>query len=99
VHQGVWRPDDRAESRYRYLPVDVPPGAGTLRVSLSYDASGGGVLDLGCFGPDGGFRGYSGGARTSFAIGPATATPGYLPGPLDSGQWQVFIGLYRVPDE
>jgi hypothetical protein len=98
-HEGIWRPEDRAASRYHYLPVDVPPGASALRVSLDYDTSGGGRLDLGCFGPDGEFRGYSGGARDAFVIGPSAATPGYLSGPLDAGTWHVFLGLHRVPDE
>jgi hypothetical protein len=96
VHRGTWRPDDRAESMYRYLPVDVPTGARRLTVTLEYDGSAG-VLDLGCFGPDGAFRGWSGGARSTFTIAADRATPGYLPGPLDPGTWQVILGLHRVP--
>jgi hypothetical protein len=30
-------------------------------------------------------------------IGPDAATPGYLPGELGPGTWQVMIGLYQVP--
>jgi hypothetical protein len=56
------------------------------------------VLDLGCFGPSG-FRGWSGGARSSFVISAAGATHGYLPGELAAGLWEVAIGLYRVPAE
>lgn len=96
VHRGVWRPDDRVEAPYRYLPVDVPAGSRALRVELDYDRSAG-VLDLGCFDPSGGFRGYSGGARESFVVGESMATPGYLPGPLPAGTWQVLLGLHRVP--
>lgn len=94
VHSGRWTRSDRAESIYRYLPVDVPPGADGLEVTLSYDRDGG-VLDLGCVGPDG-FRGWSGGARDRFAITAAEATPGYLPGPLEPGTWHVALGLHRV---
>jgi hypothetical protein len=99
IHRGVWRPDDGAESPYRYLPVDVPPDTGELRVTLAYDSTGGGLLDLGCFGPAGEFRGYSGGARDSFAIAETATTPGYLPGPLDAGTWHVMLGLHRVPHD
>ena len=53
-------------------------------------------MDLGCIGA-GGFRGWSGGARRSFVITPAAATPGYLPGELEPGTWLVVIGLHRVP--
>jgi hypothetical protein len=94
VHRGHFSRDDRAAEPYRYLPVDVPPGAAGLTVTLRYDGSAG-VLDLGCFGPAG-FRGWSGSARGGFAIGATTATPGYLPGPLEPGVWQVLLGLHRV---
>jgi hypothetical protein len=96
VHSGVWRPADRAEDRYRYLPVDVPAGAGALTVTLEYQ---GGVLDLGCLDGAGRFRGWSGGARSTFTIAADHATPGYLPGLLDPGSWQVMVGLHRVPPD
>jgi hypothetical protein len=93
-HAGTWTIEDRCESTWHYLPVEVPAGASALRVQLDYDAAGA-VLDLGCFGPAG-FRGWSGGARRSFAIAAGAATPGYLPGELEPGTWQVVIGLHRV---
>jgi hypothetical protein len=55
-------------------------------------------MDLGCLGAAG-FRGWSGGARRSFVITGDAATPGYLPGEPEDGQWQVIIGLHRVPPE
>jgi hypothetical protein len=97
IHRGRWSRGDRAADPYRYLPVDVPPGTGGLTVTLAYDRSAG-VLDLGCFGPAG-FRGWSGAARDGFAIGATAATPGYLPGPLEPGSWQLVLGLHRIgPD-
>ena len=94
-HGGRWTQDDRCASPWHYLPVEVPAGAAGLRVELDYDRSSA-VLDLGCFGPAG-FRGWSGGARSSFVITPREATPGYLPGELEPGLWQVVLGLYRLP--
>ena len=85
-------------SPLHYLPVEVKPGTAALRVTLSYSRDGGAVLDLGCFGPTG-FRGWSGGARSSFVISAAGATPGCLAGEVEAGLWQVAIGLYRVPAE
>lgn len=82
---------------YQYVPFDVPSGAAGVAVTLSFDRSRG-VLDLGVFSPEG-FRGYSGGARDRFVINAAEATPGYLPGPLPTGAWQVLLGLHRIPDE
>src|SRR5438067_10824017 len=95
-HAGRWTLEDRFASPWHYLPVEVPAGTAGLRVELEYDRADGAVLDLGCLGP-GGFRGWSGGARREFVITPDAATPGYLPGELEPGTWQVMIGLYRVP--
>ncbi len=67
-------------------------------MELEYERAGGTVLDLGCLGPRG-FRGWSGGARSWFAITAEAATPGYLPGELEAGMWQVMIGVYRVPPD
>lgn len=95
VHSGRFTRDDRAASIQHYLPVDVPADVDGLEVTLSYDRDAG-VLDLGCFDPTG-FRGTSGGARDRFVIGTTAATPGYLPGPLPGGTWQVMLGLHRIP--
>src|SRR5215831_8855984 len=96
-HAGLWTIEDRCESAWHYLPVEVPQGSFALAVDLSYDSSEG-VLDLGCLGPSG-FRGWSGGARRSFVITTESATPGYLPGELEAGLWQVMIGVHTVPPE
>src|SRR5208282_4000337 len=40
-----------------------------------------------------------GGARSWFAITGEAATPGYLPGELEAGLWQVMIGVHRVPPD
>src|SRR5699024_9582404 len=51
-----------------------------------------------CEGPAG-WRGWSGGARDHFVIAAGTATPGYLPGPLEPGLWHVQLGLHQLPLE
>lgn len=90
--------------RWAYLPFDVPPGVQRIRVSTSHENFAVGplarnVLDLGIFGPAGydlgnaaGFRGWSGGARDSFEISSAYATPGYLAGAIEPGVWAVALG-------
>src|SRR6201985_3076675 len=97
-HTGRWTLEERFSPPCHYLPVEVPPGTGALRVELDYDRVDGAVLDLGCFGP-GGFRGWSGGARESFVIARDAATPGYLPGGLEGGTWQGVIRVHRVPPD
>lgn len=95
VHTGVWTRDDRAADPWPGLPFEVPPGSPGVTVELAV-ADPAAVLDLGCAGPAG-WRGWSGGARTRFTITPGAATPGYLPGELEPGTWQVVLGLHRVP--
>ncbi|WP_243726545.1 CehA/McbA family metallohydrolase [Actinocrispum wychmicini] len=85
-----------------YVPIDVPPGAREIEVAYTYDRPAvppgvrGNSLDIGIFGPDDEFRGWSGGARDRFAINASEATPGYLPGPVWPGRWQVVLGPYTV---
>src|ERR1035441_2794223 len=97
-HAGRWTLEDRFASPWHYLPVEGPPGTAGLRVELEYERAAGTVLDLGCLGPHG-FRGWSGGARESFVIPRDGATPGYLPGEIEAGTWQVMIGVHRVPPD
>jgi hypothetical protein len=96
-HAGRWTLEDRFAGPWHYLPVEVPAGCRELRIELDYDRAGA-TLDLGCLGAAG-FRGWSGGARSSFVISADYATPGYLPGDLEPGTWQVIIGIYQVPLE
>ncbi|WP_328808238.1 CehA/McbA family metallohydrolase [Nonomuraea antri] len=81
----------------REVPFEVPPGTRAVTVRLSFDRSAG-VIDLGCASP-GGFRGWSGGARDEFTITTGWATPGYLPGELEPGVWQVWLRLHRIPPQ
>ncbi|RNF93125.1 phosphoesterase [Streptomyces botrytidirepellens] len=91
-----------------YLPVEVPPGVREIAVSYTYDkptvpaGTQGNACDIGIFDERGtelggrGFRGWSGGARTEFAISAEEATPGYLAGPVRAGTWHVVLGPYTV---
>ncbi|MFJ8472279.1 CehA/McbA family metallohydrolase [Kitasatospora sp. NPDC094011] len=91
-----------------YLPVEVPDGVREIAVSYGYDkpqvpaGTPGNSCDIGIFDERGtdlggdGFRGWSGGFRTEFAVARDTATPGYLPGPINPGTWHVVLGPYQV---
>lgn len=99
---------DPGAADWVYLPVDVPRGVREVRVAYTYDKPSvpAGTLtnscDIGIFDERGvelggdGFRGWSGGFRTEFAIAADTATPGYLPGPVNPGRWHVILGPYQV---
>ncbi|MET8011147.1 CehA/McbA family metallohydrolase [Streptomyces sp. NPDC005271] len=91
-----------------YLPVEVPRGVREIAVSYTYDkpavpaGTQGNACDIGIFDERGtdlggrGFRGWSGGARTEFAISAEKATPAYLAGPVRAGTWHVVLGPYTV---
>lgn len=90
-------PDLRAESPYLAVPFAVDGDAASVEVRLTFDRAAA-VIDLGCEGAAG-WRGWSGGSRDTFVIGPESATPGYLPGILEPGTWSVILGLHRIPTD
>jgi PHP domain len=58
------------------------------------------IFDSGGIDPiTGGFRGYSGSARQSFFIARHDATPGYLPGDLQPGDWNLMLGVASLLPE
>ncbi|NKQ56615.1 CehA/McbA family metallohydrolase [Amycolatopsis sp. K13G38] len=91
-----------------YLPVQVPSGVSQISVVYSYDkpsvpsGTPGNSCDIGVFDARGtglggtGFRGWSGGFRDRFSISRGEATPGYLPGDVMPGTWNVALGPYQV---
>ena len=102
IHINPPGPND---SRYFYLPFDVPRNAVRIHVSYQYDrARDTNTLDIGLFdarstGSDTdprGFRGWSGGRRSEFFVSRDEATPGYLRGEMPTGKWRIILGLYRV---
>ena len=87
--------DDQIADRYHRVPFTVEAGTASVEVVLDHDRSAG-VIDLGCEGAAG-WRGWSGGARSRFVITADAATPGYLPGELEAGEWHVVLGLHQLP--
>ncbi|WP_415950066.1 CehA/McbA family metallohydrolase [Streptomyces sp. KLOTTS4A1] len=93
---------------YVYLPVEVPEGVCEIRVSYTYEkppvppGTQGNALDIGIFDERGtrlggpGFRGWSGGARGDFFLRSDEATPGYIPGRIRPGTWNIALGPYTV---
>ena len=81
---------------WRLVPFDVPPGTTRITVDFDYttrDAHT--TIDLGLRGPDG-FRGWSGGNKRSFTVAATDATPSYLPGPIQPGQWNLMLGIPNI---
>jgi hypothetical protein len=95
-------------SRYFYLAFEVPARTKSLTLSYRYDKKGGAnVLDLGVFDARfdeteqtlRGFRGWSGGRRSTIFISENAATNGYVAGRIPPGKWRVALGLYKVAPE
>jgi hypothetical protein len=98
---------------YLYLPFEVPAQTRCIHVRYAYSAAigsdpqlrNGNTVDIGIFDPrdtdfhGSGFRGWSGSARQDFYIATDSATPGYLPGPIQPGTWSICLGLYKVGSE
>lgn len=77
-------------------PFEVPPG--THRLEIEVTGTGRDqrtVLDVGLRGPSG-FRGWSGGRAEVVQVSPLTATPGYVPGPIEPGRWAVVLGVPNI---
>ncbi|MDN3354208.1 CehA/McbA family metallohydrolase [Actinomadura sp. DC4] len=99
---------DTGAADFVYVPVEVPKGVQKIAVEYTYDkpavpaGTPGNSCDIGVFDQRGtklggrGFRGWSGGFRTAFEISNTEATPGYLPGPVQSGTWNIVLGPYQI---
>ena len=103
VIQAHFTPKDQQVERYVNVPFDVPAGTTRVDVELKYDrANGENVVDLGLLEPGSNalgtkaFRGWTGGERSAIFVSAVDATPGYWPGPIQAGKWNVGLGLYKV---
>lgn len=97
------KPKENA-SRYFYVPFEVPENTKSITVSYEYSkATGANVIDLGVFDSTEdekkGFRGWSGGRRSTIFISENQATNGYIAGKIPAGTWRVILGLYKVKPE
>jgi 3-phytase len=75
---------------------DVPEG--TRRIEVGYTFTGGDrrtAIDLGLRGPAG-LRGWGGSAAFPVSVSALSATPGYLPGPIEPGRWAVILGIPNI---
>jgi hypothetical protein len=81
---------------YIQVPFHIPPKVFRLTVTFQYTGKDQGTrLDLGIFDPNG-FRGASGGNKSTFTISETDATPSYLPGPILAGRWYLLIAVPNI---
>jgi hypothetical protein len=85
-----------AFEKYTEVPFDLP--AGVVRLTIRFRYAGKeqrSVIDLGLRDPQR-FRGWSGGTRSRMTLSTEEATPGYLPGPLPAGRWNLILGAPNI---
>ena len=98
-------PKQQQTERYVYVPFDVPSGTTRIDIELKYQKTDLNVVDLALMEPGSAsfgtkaFRGWSGGERSAIFVSTGDATPGYWPGPIPVGKWNVVLGLYKVGPE
>lgn len=81
---------------YKRVPFTVPDNVDRLVVAYDYEGRDQRtVIDLGVEDPHG-LRGASGGNKSSFTIAPSNATPSYLPGRIDPGQWMLSLAVPNI---
>lgn len=107
--------DHNREGEYFALPFQVPPGTESLTLAYHYKQYDGlieevpdgtfisdnkiNIIDLGLIAPDGALVGASGSDKTEIYLSEITASPGYNPCPLISGEWSILVGAYKVAPE
>lgn len=81
---------------YKRIPFELPEGTERLVVAFDYDhREVKTVIDLGIEDMHG-FRGASGGAKSSFTISRSDATPSYVSGRLEPGEWALNLGIPNI---
>ncbi|MCA0043317.1 CehA/McbA family metallohydrolase [Celeribacter litoreus] len=80
----------------------VPEGVGTLRIRFTHDPAHPGSgdiphqLSISVYGPNGARGTRHNNADQSPVISTHHASPGYLPGPIEAGDWRVEIDVHRI---
>lgn len=81
---------------YKHIPFRMPEGVDRLVLAFDHDGrEQKSVIDLGVADPHG-FRGASGGNKPSFTLSQTDATPSYLPGRIDAGEWALSLAVPNI---
>ncbi|MBC2582304.1 CehA/McbA family metallohydrolase [Clostridium sp. DJ247] len=100
------------EKTYFEIPFKVPENVSKLEVSYSYkrrsisESETGdifnkeiNVVDIAIMDESKSFRGWSGSERLYFYITENEATPGYVRGIINEGEWAIILGAYKIQEE
>jgi hypothetical protein len=107
--------DRSQEGTYFTRPFEVPEGIESIALQYRYERrpekeqvldaglftarAEANIIDLGLIDPQGVQVGASGSDKTEIAVSETQATPGYRPGRMIPGEWQILVGAYKVAPE
>lgn len=100
------------EKTYFEITFQVPENISKIEVSYSYkrraitESETGdiktkeiNIVDIAIRDENKAFRGWSGSDRESFYITENQATPGYVRGVINKGEWAIVLGAYKIQEE
>lgn len=100
------------EKAYFEIPFSIPKDVSRLEVSYAYkrrditeNEAGDvfnkeiNVIDIAVRDENKSFRGWSGSERLYFYITENEATPGYVRGVINEGEWALILGAYKIQEE
>lgn len=90
-------PADPIGTPFVLEPFEVPEGVAEIEFRRD-DRSETNATDWGLYGPDRVLRGWSGSNGGTGVLNALAATPGYVPGPITPGTWNVIVGFPHAPD-
>jgi len=96
--EGAIEYRDKLKNDYLYVEFEVPEGIKYIEISYSFSREKGCIIDIGIIDSKGRFRGWSGSSKKNFFISREKATPGYIEGEIDPGNWIVILGLAKIPE-
>ena len=82
--------------KYREVPFRVPKGTTQVTVEFSYTGKEQHTTVNLSLLDEKGFRGWSGGNKSSFTVSETNATPSFLPGPVHAGEWKLLLGIPNI---
>jgi predicted metal-dependent phosphoesterase TrpH len=104
--------DKNKEKTYFEIPFSIPKEVSKLEVSYAYkrrditeNETGDAfnkeinVIDIAVRDESKSFRGWSGSERLYFYITENEATPGYVRGVINDGEWALILGAYKIQEE
>ena len=77
------------------IAFDVPENISCIKIKFEVQKNTGNFIDFGVESPEG-FKGWSGSSKDEVFISEEWSTPGYSIGKIQSGKWNLLVGLSKL---